>query len=333
MSDVDKIKINYMTELVQLKFSKIKYSGDSIGDNIRVEIEILDKFLSVNKIIKTDMTKDIDQEIGRFITDKKSFEAEIKITVIEKDLLFNDVGNIESDIKIDTSAIKPQQFIYEIQIKETHSILGKIWGNRIANFEIVLEATIGNVELCIPDTKDGWLITFDMNLKEVSLPAYLKVKSEYIKNKREYFIPLEGVYRGQLLSIKLQDDGSSYLISGIKHESMVRATYSISKKIFTLNGKKYTTVDYEDSPWKKGLYDIEIPDHPHPGGRNYTKIAPHSKVWFRIGHFGDKYIHAGSYSLGCITIIEHNKWEEIYFALIKARKGDFDSVGALEIID
>lgn len=45
-----------MTKLIQLKLSKIKYSGDSIGDDIRVEIEILGKFLSVNKTIKAGAT-------------------------------------------------------------------------------------------------------------------------------------------------------------------------------------------------------------------------------------------------------------------------------------
>lgn len=209
-----------MTKIIQLKLLKIKYSGDSIGDDIRIEIEILDKFFSVNKIIKAGITKDIDQEIGRFITDKKSFEVGIKITVIERDLLFNDVGSMRGDIKIDTSIIKSQQFIYKVQIKETRSILGKILGNRIANFEIVLEVAISDIELYVPDTKDGWFRTLDANLKEVSLPAYLKVKSEYIRNKREYFVPLESVYRGQLLSIKLQDDGSSHLISDIEHESI-----------------------------------------------------------------------------------------------------------------
>ena len=34
-------------------------------------------------------------------------------------------------------------------------------------------------------------------------------------------------------------------------------------KIFTLKGKKYETVDYSASQWRKGLYDIEIPDAPH----------------------------------------------------------------------
>lgn len=52
------------------------------------------------------------------------------------------------------------------------------------------------------------------------------------------------------------------------------------------------------------LYDIEIPDYPHLGGARYEKEAPRAKTWFRIGHRGDRYLHTGGRSLGCITIIE-----------------------------
>jgi len=44
-------------------------------------------------------------------------------------------------------------------------------------------------------------------------------------------------------------------------------------------------------------------------------------------------LHTGSRSLGCITIVDTERWMEIYNALIKARKGDFMSVGVLEVID
>jgi len=318
---------------IQLKLTKVKYSGSSVGDDIRIEIGVLGQFLRVDKKIKIGTSAKINQEVGRFEADEGLFNAKVSITVIEKDLLFNDTGSLNSDIKIDPNAEKTQQVTYKVRVKETRSIVGKIWGERTADFEITLEAIIGDIELYIPNSKDGWLRALDAKSKEAPLPAYLKVKFEYIKNKREYFTPLEGAYRGQLLSVKLQDNDSSYFISRVKHQSMARATYSINKKALTLNGKKYLTVDYKHSPWKKGLYDIEIPDHPHPGGRNYTKVAPHSKVWFRVGHTGDRYIHAGSHSLGCITVTEHSKWEEIYNIFIKARKGDFVSIGTLEVID
>ena len=82
-----------------------------------------------------------------------------------------------------------------------------------------------------------------------------------------------------------------------------------------------------------GIYDIEIPDAPHEGGINYTKIAKFAKVWFRVGHKDAKYLHTGMHSLGCITVLEQDKWDEIFHQLIKARKGDGLSVGVLEVVD
>ncbi len=321
-----------MAKSIQLKFSKVKYSGDSIGDNICVEIEVLGKFLRIDKKIKVGTTVEINREVGRFETVQGLFHAEVLITIIENDLLFNDVGNTKNNIKINTSVIKSQQFVFEIQVRESRSILGKFWGKKIANFEIIMEAVAGDSERYTPDIEDGWLLARDAKNSEISFPAYIRVKSEYIKNKREYFTPSEGAYRHQLVSTKLQNNGSSYFISDIEHKATVKATYSISKKLFILKDKKYRTADYPEAPWKKGLYDIEIPDFPH--GRNdlYAE-AKRQKVWFRIGHGGERYLHVGRRSLGCITVIETTRWMEIYNILIMARKGDFMSVGILEVID
>lgn len=323
-----------MFKSIQLKLAKIKYSGDSIGDDVRLEIEVLGKFLRIDKRIKAGAVAEINREVGRFETDRGLFYAEVSITVIEKDLLFNDVGSIKGSIKINTGVIKPQQFVFEAQLKETRSILGKFWGKKTANFEIILEANITDTVRYISEGKNGWLtVKIENHTSIVSLPVYLKVKPEYIDNRREYFTILEGAYRNKRASVKIENDGSSNLISGVQHETEARASYSISQKIFTLNGKTYKTVDYKNAPWKKGLYDIEIPDYPHHGGARYEKQAPRAKTWFRIGHSGERYLHTGGRSLGCITVIETAHWAEIYNALIKARKGDFMSVGILEIVD
>lgn len=322
-----------MTKSVQLKLLKIKYSGDSIGDDIRVEVEALGKFLRVDKIIKAGVAAEINKEVGRFETGSKSFYAEVSIAVIEKDLLFNDVGSAKGGIKVDTANIKPQQFVFKVQIKETRSVLGKIWGNKAAVFEITLEAVATDMVWCVLDEGDGWLkVVLEEKHREESLPAYLKVKIERADVKREYFTILEGPYHNRTASVKFKDDGSSRFISSVKHEPMARATYSISQKIFTLNGKKYKTIDYPKAPWNKGLYDIEIPDYPHKGGRNYLDKSERAMTWFRIGHDGERYLHTGGRSLGCITVIETKHWMEIYNILIKARK-DSISVGVLEVID
>ena len=255
------VKYSYTKmKILSLTLASIKYSGDSVGDDIRAEIDVFGKFLRIDKIIKVSATKEINQEIGKFETDQKLFKSGIRITIIEKDLLFNDVGSIDSDIEIDTKITKSQQFIYKVEIKEIRSVLGKFWGNKIANFEVTLEAQVADAVQYIPneDGGKGWL------------------------------------------KVKLADNKS---------------------------------IDYKNSPWEKGLYDIEIPDYPHLGGARYEKQAPRAKTWFRIGHNGEKYLHTGGRSLGCITVTENTRWAEIYNALIKARKGDSVSVGILEVID
>lgn len=51
-----------MLKLIQLKLEKIKYRGESIGDDIRVEIEAIGKFLRVDKTIKFRTTSEINKE-------------------------------------------------------------------------------------------------------------------------------------------------------------------------------------------------------------------------------------------------------------------------------
>lgn len=321
-----------MLKSVRLKLLKIKYSGDSVGNDIRAEIEIINRFLRVDKTIKVGATAEINREIGRFETDRELFETNARITVIEKDFLFNDVGGIDEKIKIDTN-IARQQFIYKVRVKENRSVSGKVFGKSTAIFEIILEVSVLDAIRYVPDEEDGWLVVlFEDDKSTVSLPAYLKVRIDHTDTKREYFTILEGAYRGKLASVRLKKDRTSRFILDVQHGTSIFASYSISKKVFTLNGKIYTAVDYKNAPWKKGLYDIEIPDYPHGRNNTYTE-AKRQKIWFRIGHDGERYLHAGSFSLGCITITETVRWMEIYNALIRARKGDDESVGVLEVVD
>ncbi|MBI2446239.1 MAG: hypothetical protein HYV51_00225 [Parcubacteria group bacterium] len=326
-----------MIKIVQLKLSKIKYGGDSIGCNIRLELEVLGKFLRIDKRIRAGTIAEINREVGRFETDRGLFQADVLIAIIEKDLLFNDVGSAKGSVKINITIAKTQQFVFEVQVRETRSIFGKLWGTKTAVFEIILEAKVSDAIKYTPDVEEGrgkgWLkVRLEDEWLIKSLPAYLKLKIERADAKREYFTILEGVYRGRPASVEIGDDGSSWLITGIKHELSARVTYSISKKILTLKGKKYKADDDSKNPWKKGLYDIEIPDHPHEGGLKYPE-AGRGTVWFMIGHGGARYLHPGLVSAGCISITETVRWMEIYDALIKARNGDFISVGILEVID
>ena len=322
-----------MFKKIQFRLVKIKYTGKSIGDDIRINIEMLDKNLQINKRIKTGSTVKFMEEIGNFPTDQKYFTTKAKITITEKDVLFNDTNNIEDTIKVDTKNPEPQKFFYTIELRENR--FWKNWGKSIAKFEVTVEALVIESIKYVPDIDNGWLKVKLVDGEIVSLPAFLKVQSEYIERGREYFTILEGLYKDRKASVGLdnENNNNSRFLTDIKHESLIKIQYSISQEKLIIGNKKYQATDHIETPWKKGWYDIELPDYPHPGGRNYLDRSSRAKTWFRIGHEGEKYLHTGSRSLGCITITEVEKWNEIYDKLIKARKGDFFSIGVLEVIN
>jgi len=322
-----------MLKKIRFNVVKIKYAGKSIGENIKLNIEILDKALQIDKRIKVGQTIELAEEIGSFPTDQKSFSVNTKITITEHDILFNDVNSIERLIKVDTENTKDQVFIYKIELREKR--FWKNWGKSIAEFEITIEALAVEKIKYIPDVDNGWLKVKITDRDIIYLPAFLKVQSEYIESGREYFTILEGSYRGQKSSVSLDNanNNSSRFLVDVKHEPLIYFQYSISQKKLTIGNKKYQATDYADTPWKKGWYDIELPDFPHTGGRDYLNRSSRAKTWFRIGHEGERYLHTGRRSLGCITITEIEKWNEIYNKLIKARKGDFLSIGVLEVVD
>lgn len=318
-----------MVKKIVLKLKSIKYSGNSIGDDVRLDVSILDISFSIKKKIKTATKQEFDKIIGEFNTDRKIFEADINIRVVEEDPIFNDVGNLETEIQINTTK-KIQEFTYEVIVKEFRVNVSKAK----AVFKIILQAEILEMETYIPEMSDGWLkVKIDDIKEDQSLPAFLKVSLTHSDNKRDYFKILEGLHKGRSASVAKKSEHTSYLQFGfIERSSNVHGVYSISKKIFTLNDKKYVAVDYPAIPWTKVLYDIEIPDTAHEGGIGYPE-AGKAKVWFRIGHDGARYLHAGSRSAGCMTIKETKRWLEIYNILIKARRGDDISVGILTVIE
>lgn len=328
-----------MVKFIQLKLLKIKYNGDSIGDDIRTEIEILGKFLRIDETIKVGTTANINEEIGNFETDRNIFVADLRITIIEKDALFNDIGSIDRAIKINTSATKPQQFVYNVQIRETRSALRKPWGKRKAAFEITLEATVSDATLYVSfeQSQNGWIWARNEDDKtKIDLPAYLKVKLDRQDSKRQYFTIMEGSWRQRKASVKIQENGTSYLESTNYQIGPAHLVYSRSRKILKFKNKIYKVREYENDqqPWRNTLYDIKIPDFYHGKGRPYLDRAKLAPVWFITTHpSDDRYVHVGVNSLGCITLTEVERWDELCEILMKARRGDGESIGILEVID
>ncbi|OGZ89646.1 MAG: hypothetical protein A2444_04260 [Candidatus Staskawiczbacteria bacterium RIFOXYC2_FULL_37_19] len=328
-----------MLKNIELKLVQIRYSGDSIGDDIRVEVEVLGKFLRVDKRVKVKTTVQVNQLVGIFETDQKIFKFNTQIVVIEKDLLFNDISNGSVSIKVNTEETSQQKFTCEIKIRETRAIFGKIWGNKTAVFEIILEAKVSDAFLYVllEKTKNGWLqARKQTNDEKIDLPAYLKLKLERQDNKFQYFTIWEGINRGIKAYMKFQKDGTSYFEKTNYQIGPIHLIYSLSQKTLKFENKIYKLKEYKDDPqpWKKTLYDIKIPDFYHKGGLYYIDKVNLAPVWFKTTHSdGVRYVHPGSYSLGCVTLTEIERWDELCKVLLRARRDDFENIGILEVID
>jgi len=317
-----------MVKDVSVTFISVKYSGKSIGDDIRIEWEALTQFGGFNIKIKNGITRQLNQKLGVFPVDQSSFALPITLRVIERDFVFNDVGTQKLKLNVDLSSTTPKTDVYQIKVAESRLK----YKRAEALFDLKLEIQVVDAIRYLSEQDDGWLhVLFDGKVR--SLPAFLRVRFEHSDAKREYFTILEGSYQGQLASVKFDKDGNSFLLAGNHQIGTAKLKYSISKKILTFKDKNYVTKDYPSSPWIKGIHDIEIPDAPHRGGMSYLDVAKKATVWFRIGHDGERYIHTGRASLGCITLTEHKKWDDLYDLLIKSRKGDSVSIGILEVID
>jgi len=319
-----------MAKNIQIKLSKIEYTGDSIGDDIRVEIEHPGGPWFFDKKIKNKSNINVEKIIYQFAAVSNMESIPLNIKVVEKDLVFNDVGSIKIDLAIDLNNTKPQISTHEITVKE---LRGMTPGSKKAIFDLTLEVLVSENIYYLPLTDDGWFVSYEGRTKiKTSLPVYLKVHFDKVESEKEYFTVTEGQLVGMQFWSTAGREKSLSLLNKNPQTNPVNLTYSISKKTLKLGNKTYLTTDSPSAPWTEGLYDIEIPDYPHGGGLHYSK-SKYATVWFRIGHSGDKYLHTGAHSLGCMTVTEVEKWDEIFEILIKARKGDSKSIGVLKVVN
>ncbi len=324
-----------MTKLIQLKLSKIKYTGDSIGDDIRIEIDCLNHALDVNKTVENGSTVAIGLPVGQFFTGEPSLVLPLEIKVIERDTVWNDVGTAEQRLIVDTRKQEPQTFTSTIEIREARPYKTR----KKAIFELTFEAKIGEAVAYISLEKSdgGWTkVLSEPGGEEISLPAYLKVRLEKEEKNRQYFTIAEGVRRGERASVTRGKDGSSFLQTENPHTGPVHFTYSLSTRILKLKTRRYLTLDYrnDEKPWERQLYTIAIPDSPHKGGRAYLNRAALALIWFKTSHPDkSRYLHPGKYTAGCITLTEIERWDELCKVLLKARSGDGKNIGTAEITD
>lgn len=194
----------------------------------------------------------------------------------------------------------------------------------------------------IPATADGWMGVI-MSGTRTSLPSGIAVTVTSQVDGRDFGVINEGIYANNTFDIK-----QGNLTETAERKSSVEVLFDVATNPAVIDGKTYdrrVTVTWAEggtsksvgpfpartkptSPPPKGTHDIEIADFPHDLGLPYGAFAT---VWFRIGHQGDRYIHPGRESDGCITCAPGN-WPAIYAALNFGRLGDGKNVAKLKVV-
>lgn len=180
----------------------------------------------------------------------------------------------------------------------------------------------------------GWLIVRYSNDNSTwpPLPQFMRVDYQSTQNGRDYFTLKEGQFAGRQASVRLKDSGGSYLADGDPALPPAKVIIALDTCRLWYGGKgPLSIVPNLSNPCPVGTHDLEIPDEVHPGGAAYLSQSPFAETWFRIGHSGDRYLHAGSFTAGCVTVNQIIVWTDIYSYLIQRRKGDGRSVGTIRV--
>ena len=126
-----------MTKAVSLKILKLHYGGDSIGNDIRLEIEVAgEKIFSYTQTIKKGSTFEYNQEVKQFKGVNGFLEVPLKFIVTEKDWLWSDVGETNGKIQIDPNVL-PQTFDFQVTVQEKNRLTRS---KSTAIFTLTLEA-------------------------------------------------------------------------------------------------------------------------------------------------------------------------------------------------
>ncbi len=182
------------------------------------------------------------------------------------------------------------------------------------------------------DGKGGLIVRWPDGTTVPALPQYLRV--EYLKAEagREHFKVLEGLRAGSAASVKIKGPGQSYLANGDPQQpaGTIKFNRTTGQLWYGTSGPIQAKT-LAANPAPLGTYDLEIPDEVHSIGTPYLRDSPFATTWFRVGHSGDRFLHPGRISAGCVTVTDTKKWTEIYNYLIRRRKGDGKSVGMIII--
>jgi hypothetical protein len=181
----------------------------------------------------------------------------------------------------------------------------------------------------------GWLkVRYTNNSTYPPLPQHLKVNHQKTENGRDYFVIMAGRNKGKSASVKLKGTNVSYLTTTPPpHTGSAVVKFNItSGKLWYGSHGPVSAKTMPGNPVPVGKHDLEIPYEVHSLASSYLGQSKYATTWFRVGHGGDRFLHPGRISAGCVTVTNIPEWTKIYEYLIKARKGDDKSVGTIEVV-
>lgn len=170
------------------------------------------------------------------------------------------------------------------------------------------------------------------------LPQYLKVRLDSEKDGREYFTIVEGKLKDTKASVKLKDDGGSYLSKNEPpHTGPATVVFNRRSEKLHFNGKALIAVTDPANKTPVGSWKLDIPYEIHSLGFGYEAHSIFAATWFRIASESedgvtDRYLHSGNISAGCTTVKDLAEWTQLYHYLIRSRDGDLH-VGTLKVVD
>jgi len=314
---------------LSVKLKQITYSGDNLGRELSFTLKIKDQATEIHVKLPHGKSRSFDKVVFQKAQKEKSIILPITAEVREIRERYIDLGSGTSKIKIQLNDKIPRK----------HTLTVKVQGygkekTKTAVIAVVLESTVESAIRYVADIDpNGWLIVKFNNDKKHPIPHMLKVELVKIKNGREYFKILEGQYMGQVASVSLTDESPRFFTQNDKHTGSAKMILDQEAQKLTIVGlgNYNVKIDEHDPLSSTKTYEVEIPDAPHGGGRVYSKDSRYSKTWFRIGHSGERYLHVGMSSLGCIAVTDKNEWTKIYNLLIRSRKDQF-SVGEIKVL-
>ncbi|MCW7536990.1 hypothetical protein OOT46_03865 [Aquabacterium sp. A7-Y] len=181
---------------------------------------------------------------------------------------------------------------------------------------------------------DGWLLIKPEPVgANISVPEYLQVELTSSSAGRDFFTVLEGVNGGKKFSVKT----GNLSVQRPEYKGPAQLTFSVSRETLTYAQGSVKAITEPRNPIPEGMHPIQIPDHPHSGGLGYLGKSPYAKNWFYLGHgeairyHGDRYLHPGRVSAGCITV-DADRWTQLYRYLILCRSGDGKTVGTVTVV-